>query len=183
MILPTVEQYDEAMISFASYVSALERLTDSMKTIGIQTRNVDPFANFAEVIVSRLRGGLLQPATKMGFDVLTPDGTKIQVKSLRVTSTKPGDNGVGWLPCTRVGGGLLAPLIDASVLAIVVYLDFRPFALIEFPIEERDSFPVLNVTVMGFSHVQRLINGASRLAGTGVSVTDLSRILSSNESR
>ena len=183
MIQPTIEQYDEAMRSFENYVSALEKFSDAMRAVGIQTRNVDPFPNYAEVIVSRIKSGLIQPATNTGYDILTQDGIKIQVKSLRVTSTKPGDNGIGWLPCTRVGGTLSGPLIDANVLAIVVYVDFRPYALVEFPIEKRDSFPLLNVTVIGFSHVQRLINGVSRLAGTGVSVVDLSRTLSLGESR
>jgi hypothetical protein len=128
MILPNPEQYDEAIRSFSGYVGALERLADAMGAIGVQTRNVDPFANFAEVLVSRVKGGLIQRATNAGFDILTPDNIKIQVKSLRVTSTKPGDNGVDWRLQTRVGGKPSGPLIDADVLAIVVYLDFRPYA-------------------------------------------------------
>lgn len=170
---PTPAQYEEAYESFGQYLASLKRFADAMEAVGIKTRNVDPFANFAEVIVARLTKGVIQPATNAGFDVLTPEGIKIQVKSLRVSSAKPGDNGRGWLECTRTKNQATAPLIDAHEVAIIVYLDFRPYVWLRFPVADRNDFPVLRVTVMGFSHVERLIRGGYSLENTGVSVVDL----------
>jgi hypothetical protein len=46
-------RFQEAFDAFDKYVSGLERLVAAMQALGVQTRNVDPFANFAEVIVAR----------------------------------------------------------------------------------------------------------------------------------
>jgi hypothetical protein len=54
--------------------------------------------------------------------------------------------------------------------------------LVELPIAATDSFPVLGVTVMYFSHEKKMIDSASGLVGTGVSVTELSRSLATTES-
>ena len=67
---PTVAEFQEAYAAFDSYIGALERLADAMTVVGIPTRNVDPFVNFAEVIIARETSGTIQVATKQGFDVL-----------------------------------------------------------------------------------------------------------------
>ena len=164
--------FQDAYAAFYEYVSALERLADAMAVVGIPTRNVDPFANFAEVVIAREMGGTIQRATNEGFDVLTAGGIKVQVKSLRVSSDKPEDNGRGWYECTRKAAKADAPLIDADQLAIVVYLDFRPYAAILFPVEHCDRFPIINVKDMMFRHVQKFLEAQVDLAGTGVRVID-----------
>ena len=48
-----------------------------------------PFASFAEVIAAHAFGGEIQPPANKDFDLKTEDGFKIQVKSLRISSTNP----------------------------------------------------------------------------------------------
>lgn len=170
---PSDDQFAAAYGAFEEYVAAKQRFVEAMHAVGVQTGNVDPFANFAEVIVAKEMRGSIQRATNKGFDVLTPDGKKVQVKSLRVSSQKPADNGVDWLCCTRIAPRHDSPLIDADLLAIVLYLDGRPYALVVFPIELRSMFPVANVKGLFFSHVRQLVEGKRGLEGSGVQVVSL----------
>lgn len=162
---PTDAEFQEAFAAFDSYVSALECLVDAMSAVGIPTRNVDPFANYAEVVIARETTGTIQRATNEGFDVLTANDIKVQVKSLRVSSDKPEDNGRGWYECTRKPAKSDAPLMDAEQLAIVVFLNFHLYAAILFPIERRDQFPVINVKDIVFRHVQNFSKATSILQG------------------
>lgn len=173
MLSATQSHFDEARQAFALYVESLHRISDAMFNLGVQTRNVDVFSNYAEVIVAKIMGGAIQRATNAGYDVLTPEGLKIQVKSLRVSSAKPGDNGIDWRACVFIGGKPSGPLIHADRLAIVVYQDFLPYALLDFPIVATDRFPVLGITGVFFSHAEKLIKGRVSLEGTDVRAIDL----------
>ena len=87
-----------------------------MAALGLPTRNVDPLACFAEVIAAReLGGSIIAKAANPDFDVVLPDGKPVQVKSLRVTTGKFGDNGRSWVECTRKNGKPDLPLLNAEL--------------------------------------------------------------------
>jgi hypothetical protein len=173
MAKPTDEQFETACRAYEQYVAGLRRFVEAMEAVGVQVRNVEPFANFAEVIAAHEFGGTIQPPTNEGYDLLTDEGVRIQVKSLRVSSAKPGDNGLDWIYSTRIKGKKEEELIKAERLVIVVYLDFAPYAMLDFPIEHRETFPVLGRKGMGFHHIQQLVDGTLSTAGTSVRVIDL----------
>ena len=168
--MPTAEQFDRAYQVYRDYVVVLRKFVDAMSDIGIMVRNVEPFANFAEVIVAREFDGEVQRATNKGFDVMA-DGVRIQVKSLRVSSANPGDNWIDWIQSTRARGQKCGELIEADRLSVVVYLDFQPYALVDFPIELRETFPTLNLKGLFFSHVEKMLDG--RLPIERVHIIDL----------
>jgi hypothetical protein len=145
--------------AFDEYVMARKRLAVALAQVGVRTPNVDPLANFAEVIVACEFDGAIQPPANKGFDVLTTAGQRIQVKTLRVSSDRPGDNGIGWLACTRCGGRRDDPLIDADQLALVVFVDFRPHTLVAFPITVQEKFPVVGVRDIFLAHIDKLLAG------------------------
>jgi hypothetical protein len=165
------QSFTEASTAFAEYVQAREHLATALARVGIRTPNVDPLANFAEVLVAQEFDGDIQPPANKGFDVLTRDGCRIQVKTLRVTSGRPLDNGRGWVECTRNSKSLLR--IEADKLAIVVFVDFRPYALAVFPIEDGDCFPVLGLSGLALPHIDAMLNGKYPLDGGPVSVKRL----------
>lgn len=154
---PRDEDFRRAFAAFNEYLVAMSKLNDAMATLGVPTRNVDPLANFAEVIVAKELNGVIQPAANKGFDVVAPDGTKVQVKSLRVSSGRKGDNWLTWNGCTRSKGLAAEPLIDAEWLAIVVYLDSRPHSLLWYRIVDADCFPIAKVKNLYFRHVESLL--------------------------
>ena len=170
---PNAEQFEAVTRAYEAYVDALRKFVEGMSVVGVRVKNVEPFANFAEVIVAREFGGTIQPPATKGFDVLRDDGTRIQVKSLRVGSDNKGTNGIHWYTCTRVGSKADGPLIDADRVVVVVYLDFRPFALLDFPVETRDDYPVLNCSGLHFHQVEAFVSGRYRADGTSVRVIDL----------
>lgn len=151
-------KFDAAYSAFADYTSALRKLNAAMCEVGIETINVDPMANFAEVIVARHFNGTIQPATNKGFDVLCDDGRKIQVKSLKVSSAKPEDNPLNWYTATREHGKRDRPLIDAALLTVIVYRDSIPYAQLTTPVVLRDSFPVIEVKDLYIRHVDKLLD-------------------------
>jgi hypothetical protein len=112
------------------------RFIESMRPLGIATRNMDPLADFAEVIVAREFNGELQGRANKDVDVVTAANERIQVKSLRVSSDKPKDNWLNWRNCTRrvLEDSSELPLIGADILSIVVYLDSEPYVLLSFPV-------------------------------------------------
>ena len=142
-----------------------------MKAAGVEVENVEPFASFAEVIAAREFGGIIQHATNVGFDLLTDGDVRIQVKSLRVSSAKPEDNNIDWLGATRVKGS--RTMIKADRLAVVIYLNFYPYALIDFPVESREDFPIVHVRYLVLRHVEQLVMGKKSTEGTSVRVIDL----------
>ncbi len=75
---------------------------------GVVRSGNNPIADMAERIIADYYGVIPQPPNNKSFDVLTPDGTKVEVKALR--RTKP----------TRRG---LSPLrtLDFDYVAIVVF--------------------------------------------------------------
>ncbi len=170
--MPT-DRYEPVFRAFGEYLKSLKTLVERMGTLGVQTTNVDPYANFAEVLVARELGGTIQRATNAGFDVITTEGLKVQVKSLRISSKKPLDNGRGWYEGTRTDCKSTGRLIDAHKLAIVVYIDHSPYCMLIFPVDLRDNFPVLNVKVMNFNHVKGLLEGRYRGGEADVRVIDL----------
>jgi hypothetical protein len=95
-------------------------------------------------------GGYILPPANKGFDVLTDDGVRIHVKSRRVSSSSPGDNGIQWYTCTRVGAKADGSVIAADRVSVVVYLDYRPYALSDFPVEMRDDVLVLKCSGLYF---------------------------------
>jgi hypothetical protein len=165
--------YEHAFGQFGAYLAARDKLNDAMALLGIQTRNVDPLANFAEVIVARDLSGTIQPAANKGFDVLAADSSKVQVKSLRVSSAGLGDNCLDWYGCTRVGCEADGPLIDADWLAVVVYLDSRPHSLLYFRLSLLVRFPIVDVRNLLFSHAVRLLRDRESLVGDSVRIVDL----------
>lgn len=175
---PTPEQFATVCAAYRRYVGELRAFAATMEAVGVRVRNVEPFANFAEVIAAHEFGGEIQPPANKGYDLKTASGLKIQVKSLRISREAPGANGLDWRACTRhytfEGRKVIwGDRIDADRLAIVVFLDFQPHALLDFPIDDRDTFPVLNRHGLGFSHVTRFLTGNLRTEGTGVNVLDL----------
>src|SRR5690349_16360399 len=98
---PSLEQFEAACRAYEQYVGGLRQFVETMAVVGVQVRNVEPFANFAEVIAAHECGGTIQPPANEGYDLLTDEGVRIQVKSLRVSSDRPGDNGLDWIYCTR----------------------------------------------------------------------------------
>jgi hypothetical protein len=173
MSKPTREQFDAVADAYEAYVTGLRRFVDAMAAVGVRVKNVEPFANFAEVLVAREFGGSIQPPANRGFDVLTDGGTRIQVKSLRVSSDQPGVNGIHWYTCTRVGSKADGALIDADRVSVVVYLDFRPFALLDFPVELRDDYPVLRCSGLYIHQVEQFVDGRLPVEGSSVRVIDL----------
>lgn len=149
--------FEAAYRAFSEYLTALEKVQTTFRSVGIETGNVDPHPNFAEVIVARRFGGIIQRATNKGYDVLTPDGTRIQVKSLKNSSANLGANGRGWYECTRANYRADGPLIEADLLAIVVFLNYQPYALLTMQVEMRDTFPGFNVKGIGMSHIEKLL--------------------------
>jgi hypothetical protein len=175
---PTQDQFDAACRAYERYVAELSTFVASMVAIGVRVKNVEPFANFAEVIAAHLLGGEIQPPANKHFDLLTADKVKIQVKSLRVSSEKPDDNGLDWRECTkeyRQEGKkrIYGKRIDADRLAVVVFRDFWPYALIDFPIESWEKFPAVNVLGLGFRHVQKLVEGKAKTEGIPIRIIDL----------
>jgi len=166
-------EFQRALAAFRDYIAAADILNDAMAAVGVPTRNVDPLANFAEVVVACELQGKVQRATNKGFDVRTADGAKIQVKSLRVSSTKPEDNPINWLCSTRQKGLANGPLIDADWLAVVVYLDSRLHTLVLFRLVPVERFPVVNVKDLYFRHVERLVKDRKALDGQVVRIIDL----------
>jgi len=169
----TVDRYEPVFHAFGEYLKVLKHLVEVMGSLGLQTTNVDPYASFAEVLVARELGGTIQRATNAGFDVIAEDGTKVQVKSLRIDSNKRLANGRGWYEGTRIKGDPTGPLLNAHKYVIVVYLDHSPYCMLMFPVQLRDSFPVLNVKVMNFDHARGLLEGRYRGAEGSVRVIDL----------
>src|SRR5262249_14773193 len=96
MPIPTAAKFDAGAHAYEAYVQGLHEFVEAMSVVGIRVKNVEPFANFAEVIVAREFAGSIQPPANKGFDVLTDDGVRIQVKSLRVSSENKGANGIHW---------------------------------------------------------------------------------------
>jgi len=166
------DRYEPLFYAFGDYLKSLKVLVELMGALGVPTTNVDPYASFAEVLVAREFEGAIQRATNAGFDVLTKDGIKIQVKCLRVNSNKPLDNGRGWYEGTRTTSKAGGPLLDANKYAIVVYLDHSPHCMLVFPVVLRESFPVVNVKVLDFNHV-RLLEGKLGAGDDEVRVIDL----------
>ena len=146
-----------------------------MGSVGIETKNIDPFADLAEVLVADAFEGKIQPRANKGFDVLTENSLKIQVKSLRISSDRPADNGLDWIVCTRIGSKLSSnsALIDADKLAVVLFLDFFPHSITAFPVARINAFPVIGVKGIGFKHLNYLLTQKNNLEGNEVSVVDL----------
>jgi len=167
-------EFADAHRAFDEYVRARDRLAAAVARVGIQTPNVDPLSTFAEVIVAEEFNGVIQPAANRGFDVVSSEGSRMQVKALRVSRSRPKDNDVSWILSTRRVDGREAPLIDADELAVVVYLDFRPYALAVFPVRLQEVFPVIEVKNMYLHHVERLLNGQFATEESGVSIKRLS---------
>ena len=167
------DRYEPLFYAFGDYLKSLKVLVELMGGLGVATTNVDPYANFAEVLVAREFDGAIQRATNAGFDVLTKEGVKIQVKSLRINSQKPLDNGRGWYEGTRTTSKASGPLLDAHKYAIVVYVDHSPYCMLVFPVVLRDTFPVVNVKDLNFNHVNRLLDGKRGELDDEVRVIDL----------
>jgi hypothetical protein len=148
--------FEASYHAFNDYLRALKELNDAMTEAGITAINFDPMANFAEVIVARELNGTIQPASNEGFDVLSEDGRRVQVKSLKVSSAKPDDNPLNWYSATRKHGKRDAPLIAADLLAVIVYLDSEPYARVLTPVVVRDSFPRVHVKDLYFRHIEKL---------------------------
>jgi hypothetical protein len=91
----------ELIALYGEVMSALHRR-------GIVRSGNNPIADMAERIIADYYGVLPQPPNNKSFDVLAPDGTKIEVKALR--RTKPSRRG-------------LSPLrtLDFDYVAIVVF--------------------------------------------------------------
>lgn len=151
-------QFEQLLAEFVLYRDSRKQFVEYMRDFGIETRNVDPFADMAEIVVAREFNGRLRPRANKDFDVITPDGARIQVRSLRVSSDRPEDNPRNWKDCTRrMKNGVCGPLIDADILAIVVFLDFNLHSLLTFPITLTEKFPILNVQDLYLRHVNRLL--------------------------
>lgn len=179
MAKATDELFNAACQAYERYVGNLSEFVRSMVDLGVQVKNVEPFANFAEVIVTHELGGEIQPPATKGYDLLNDDGTKIQVKSLRVSSEKPDANGLDWRYCTLTyttgedGKPVWGDRIDAHRLAVVVFYDFRPYALIDFPIVSFGKFPGVDYYGLGYKHVKRLVEGKIKTAGIPMQIIDL----------
>jgi hypothetical protein len=145
-----------------------------MAAVGLPTRNVDPLACFAEVIAAReLGGAIVTKAANPDYDVSLPDGRRVQVKSLRVTTGKLMDNGRSWVSCTRKAEKVGNPLLNADLTALVVFLDHRPYAMLVFPIEDGERFPALNIKDIFYRHAQLLLESKVDLGGWQLQVFDL----------
>jgi len=153
----SADDYRRIFRQFNQYLTTLRQFNETMAAVGVTTFNVDPLANFAEVIVAYELQGAIQRATNEGFDVVCPQGQRIQVKSLRISTAKPGDNWLNWYGVTRKGAKAEAPLILADQLAIIVFLDSIPYALIQTPVVMREKFPVVNVKDLCYRHVEKLL--------------------------
>jgi len=168
---PTEGQLQAAFDAYERYWISRQAFADAMQAVGVQGRNFEPFANFAEVIAARVYGGRLQRVVNKGFELETDDGLRIQVKSLRVSHSNPTANNLDWLACTRVLKS--GALIEAERLVGVVYLNLRPYAIVDFPIEDSERFPVVNVKQLLFPHVEKLLSKGYRTEGTSVKAIDL----------
>jgi hypothetical protein len=148
--------YDATYAAFTEYLAVLEKVKTAFETVGIETGNVDAHANFAEVLVARRFEGTIQKATN--------NGTQIQVKSLKNSSKNLGANGLGWYSATREKDDREAPLIEADCLAIVAFLDYKPFALLTMKVELRDSFPGLDTKAIGMSQIKKILAAPEKYA-------------------
>lgn len=170
--------YDVAYQCFKTYLAARDSFIEAMAALGLPTKNVDPLSCMAEVIAARELGGSVVPkAANPDYDVILPDGKRVQVKSLRNSSGNPEANGRSWAECTRKGEKAQNPVLNAELAALVVFWNYRPFALLAFPIEDGERFPGLNVKVLSHRHVEKLVEGKVSVGDWPLKVTDLRRCL------
>lgn len=170
--------YNVAYECFKSYLVARDAFMEAMAALGLPTKNVDPLSCIAEVIAARELGGVVVPkAANPDYDVILPDGKRVQVKSLRNSSSNPEANGRSWAECTRKGEKPQNPMLDAELVTLVVFWNYRPFALLAFPIEEGERFPGLNVRVLSHRHVVKLVEGSLAAGEWPLQVIDLRQCL------
>src|SRR4051794_2919134 len=70
MAKATDELFGAACKAYERYVGNLGEFVKSMADLGVQVKNVEPFANFAEVIAAHELGGEIQPPATKGYDLL-----------------------------------------------------------------------------------------------------------------
>ena len=176
---PTQGQFDAACRAYERYVAELDAFVETMRAIGVRVKNVEPFANFAEVIAAHFLGGEIQPPANKGFDLLVGGKTKVQVKSLRVSREKPQDNWLDWRACTReflVEGKkvVYGDRIDAERLAVVIFLDFWPYAASSTSqFNPWTKFPAVGVLGFKYKHAKKLVDGKAKTEGIPIRLVNL----------
>jgi hypothetical protein len=94
----------------AEVVALYGQVMSELHRRGVVRSGNNPIGDMAETIIADYYGVIPQPPNNKSFDVLAPDGTKIEVKALR--RTKPSRKG-------------LSPLrtLDFDFVAVVIFAD------------------------------------------------------------
>ena len=69
-------------------LAAYESILGELHRRGVVRTNDAPLGQWAEGLAHRKLGGTLEPNSKKGFDLVTPEGRKIQVKARLVRDVK-----------------------------------------------------------------------------------------------
>lgn len=95
-----------------------------LERLGCPHSNRDPLAEFSERLVASLLGGrLAESRVEKGYDVVLPDGGRVQVKYLA--------NPTG----TWVNGHTIRFTADMEAYAVVFFVDLQPTTVLIFPRE------------------------------------------------
>ncbi len=120
---PGIHDLQDLLTAFAHYTQARRAL---LELLGRPGSCRDPLAEFSEVLVAHLLGGSLAASrVQKGFDLIRPNGRRVQVKYLA------NPQGTSWRNEHRID----FRNCDCEDYALVIFEDFTPQAVLVFPRE------------------------------------------------
>ena len=128
---PTSRSTRELLADFAAIMRTLRER-------GVVRTNNNPIGDIAEAIVAEHYGGERGSFSQSGWDVLLPDGERLQVKALRRTGARGRRN--------------LSPIRDSDYDAVIVVIFDEDFRVIE-------GLRIERATVEALFHHRPYVNG------------------------
>lgn len=124
--------YDPTTRTPAQLLRDWSSIMRELRRTGVVRTNNNPVGDIAEAIVAQHYGGERGSFAQAGWDVKTPDGTRIQVKAIRQTSTNKRSN--------------VSPIRDSDYDQVVLVVFDEDFLVTEGWVIDRDTveelFPV-----------------------------------------
>ena len=122
--------YDPAARSTRELLGDFAALMRELRSRGVIRTNNNPIGDIAEAIVAEYYGGTRGGFSQAGWDVITPDGERLQVKAIRLTASNPRRSN-------------LSPIRDANYDAVIVVVFDEEYRVTEGLRIERETVEAL----------------------------------------